>query len=1115
MTVAPVDQAVRDDVRSSLDANLCVEAGAGTGKTTVLVDRIVELLARGRATVDGIAVITFTEKAAGELAARVRQRLEERRAETFDPDELERLDRALAELQRAHIETIHAFAASLLRERPVEAGLDPQFEVLDGVAAEVDFDRAYRDWVAQLLQGEHPGLQLALHRGFDLRELRETAVALHTHRYLLPLSIAPASKPDARGFVERLETVQRELESLGGQCHEPDDDPGYPQIALIAAFAEACRETAGDLPELERTVLFRAPWLNATAGRAGNWGDGVCAAVKELVREVKNRLDALKLDLRTEALVTALPLVEGFVAGYAVERRREGRANFDDLLIWTRDLLRDDVEARDYFRRRFTHLLVDEFQDTDPIQAELVAYLVSPEGSGGFDWTDLRPSPGKLVVVGDPKQSIYRFRRADIAIYDEVKAGMLAGGERVIVQNFRSLHGVLDWLNAVFDRVLEPKPRVQPANVPLVPAATELELDRPSVVTVRRELGEVDSRAVRTAEAEALARIARRAVKEECWKVRDRQTKQVRHAEWRDVALLFPWRTDIELYEEALTAAGVPFRHEGSRGFNSRQEVRDLVSVLLAVDDPADRINLVAALRSAAFGCSDEEIFLFSVTDGTLDYRAAARGLSEGAPAAVAEAMEILDGLHRERRGLSLPELVRRVIERTRMVEVALALPGGDQAAANLLKLADQARAFSASEGGGLRAFAQWLAVVRDEESPEADAVVAEETDDAVRVMTIHAAKGLEFPIVGLANLNTGQPNRHAPIPDAAHHRLHLRVGTRYSGPFETPGYAKAREDEKALAGAELRRWLYVAATRARDHLIVPIVAGKAKPGPMLEALVPDLPSAEAAPGSVDGHCFVYDPALVDEAPPVEKEADGAIDDAQLAAAGIRRDAFVTELEGLLRTGARERRIASATAVEKVWERPLAEPIAEDGSFVVSPRGPALEIGDAVHRVLELVDLPAAANLDAVARAVCAEGGVEGHLSAVAAMARRCLESATVRRALASGSYHREVAFMVAGPNGSLASGRVDLVFRVGGELAIVDYKTDTVAEAAVDEHIVRHREQAALYAHAVARSTGLVVSEVVFVFARPGVERAFTADQALLELGEALASPPTDAVAE
>ncbi len=1108
MSVAtgPVDQAVRDDVRSSLEANLCVEAGAGTGKTTVLVERIVELLARGRAVVDGIAVITFTEKAAGELAARVRQRLEERRTETLDPEERDRLGRALGELQRAHVETIHAFAASLLRERPVEAGLDPQFEVLDGVAAEVDFDRAYREWVAQLLEGDPPGLELAFRRGLDLKELREAAEALHRHRYLLPLNTPPAAQPDVGGFVAWLEPTARQLERLGGGCNEPDDDKGYPQIALVTAFADALREAGNDLAELERTVLFRAPWLTPGSGNAGNWVPDGCKAFKDLVGEVKERLDALRLDLRTEALAGVLPLTEDFVAGYAAERLRGGRANFDDLLIWARDLLRDDVEARDYFRRRFSHLLVDEFQDTDPIQAEIVAYLVSPEGSGGFDWTNLRPSPGKLVVVGDPKQSIYRFRRADIAIYDEVKAGMMAGGEREIVQNFRSLHGVLEWLNAVFDRVLEPKARVQPANVRLVPAPAQLELDRPSVVTLRRELPEGRARDLRTAEAEALARIAHRAVVEEAWLVRDRQTKEVRTAGWRDIALLFPWRTGIELYEEALTAAGVPFRHEGSRGFNSRQEIRDLVSVLLSIDDPTDRINLVAALRSAAFGCSDEEIFLFSITDGTLDYRAAARGLSEEAPPAVREAMEILDGLHRERRGLSLPELVRRVIGRTRMVEVALALPGGDQPAANLLKLADQARAFSASEGGGLRPFAQWLAKERDEESPEADAVVAEETDDAVRVMTIHAAKGLEFPIVGLANLSTGAPNRHAPIPDAARSRLHLRVGTGYSGPFVTPGYHEAHAEERALVSAELRRWLYVAATRARDHLIVPIIVGGRQAGPLLEALKPDLPSPEAEPGSTERNCFVYDPALVDRAPAIAPTSEGVIDDARLAEAARDRDAFATELAGVLKEGARERPIASATAVEKTWERPLAAPIADDGSFVLSPGRAALEIGDAVHRVLELVDLPGAGNLDAVARAVCAEGGVEEHLAAVAAMARRCLGSAGVRRALASGSFHREVAFMVAGPDGALASGRVDLVFRDGEELVIVDYKTDTVAEAAVDAHIARHREQAALYAHAVARATGLAVREVVFVFARPGVERAFAADAALLELGATLA---------
>ena len=217
-------------------------------------------------------------------------------------------------------------------------------------------------------------------------------------------------------------------------------------------------------------------------------------------------------------------------------------------------------------------------------------------------------------------------------------------------------------------------------------------------------------------------------------------------AMWRSC---FPSRTRVELLEAALQRHGVPYRLEGGRGFYARQEVRDLISLLEAIDDPADSIAIVAALRSLAFGCSDDDLLLWRVANERFDYRC----IGKDGPASVRESLEVMADLHRAQRSFSLGDLVRLAVERSGLVEAALTVPGGDQAAANVLKVVDVAQEFAGAGGGALRGFTNWLVRNRDEEEREVDAPVAEERDDIVRIMTIHAAKGLEFPIVALANV--------------------------------------------------------------------------------------------------------------------------------------------------------------------------------------------------------------------------------------------------------------------------------------------------------------------------------------------------------------------------
>ena len=1082
----PVDQEVRERIRTDLDANLCVEAGAGTGKTTVLVRRVVEVLRTGRATVDDVAVITFTEAAAAELAGRVRQGLEDAHGDASDEGERARIRAALRDLHRAHLETIHAFAASMLRERPVEAGLDPQFEVLDDLAAQLHFPAAYERWLLGVLSDEQPEIVTAVRRGFDLEQIRRLVGTVHAHRSLLPLAREHAPGVTS-GFVERVQEAAEQCREL--LPHVGTDEIGAADMEAIVAFARALEAVRHIPEELDREILYRAPRLRPTSGRQTSWSDpAFCRESKALRRAVAEAIDEARDALRTEAIVGLLPLAEGFVAGYEADRRAEGVADFDDLLEWARDMLVASPEARAHFRRRFRVILVDEFQDTDPVQAEIVLLLASDDDPVD-DWSTMTPRPGGLTVVGDPKQSIYRFRRADIAVYDAVRHGPLAAGDAPLVQNFRSVGGILSWANEVFDRLLVEKRGIQPANTALRAGDARLADESLSVCVVHGEVVLEEGRRprtddTRTEEARLLAMQIRHAV-ESGWMVRDRLHGDERPATYADVAVLLPRRTALDIYLDAFRRAGVPVRAEGGRSFFQRQEVRDLANVLLAADDPLDQVALIACLRSSAFGCSDQDIFLHHAAGNRLDYRLD----HTGGPASVAEAMAVLRDLHDLRSRVSLGVFVRAVLQETRLVEIALAGWDGQQSAANLLKLADRARAFSASGAGGLRAFARWLAEQRAA-SDEAEAGIAEETDDVVQVMTIHAAKGLEFPIVALANLHTRPRAEVEPVPDRRARRLHVRI---LAGEFKTPGFTAAWEGAKEQKDAEEMRLLYVAVTRARDHLIVPVVRPTEKAGPMLTALLPSLPEWDPAlAGTAVNGCFVLDgsglPPLPEDQPSLRADASLSAVEAALA---DRRTWGAARAE-LLRRASDALEVHPATKDE--GDDPIPAPLlgADDRPLIVgeSPAPARLE-GEALHRALELIDLVTPANVEETVRAACILGGIEDAVGEVTRMVDACLASSVASRARAATGLWREVPYTLRVDDG-YATGRIDLVFREDDGLVVVDWKSDTIGPGQADAAAAAHRPQAEAYVRALEQATGMRVKEVVFVFARAGAERAF-----------------------
>ena len=1080
----PADQDQRDRIRESLDETLFVEAGAGTGKTTSLVERVVGLVSKGVTTLDRIAAITFTEAAAAELSDKVREALEKAALDVAnDSRERDFCRRGIDDLDRASIQTLHSFAADLLHARPFEAGLPPGFQVMDSVEAEIAFDAEWGKWLDSALEDSDltEPLSLALSLGMTLAHLRDVAEAFHKEYDRLAGVVFSDATALTGEAVPSLVRAGPELERL---CEFASNGDGDPLVIHVTALLGTIRRL-GDLDAASAEayrLLARSESIATRRGRVGDWmvdpatGNNACKVLKEMLKDLNEQVQVDLETARQAALSPMLSSLASFVAEYATRRKANGVAEFHDLLVWARDLLRDNLQVRDQFRDKFTHLLVDEAQDTDLLQAEIAVFLAEDAGDDTpadlrpRTWTDVKLADGKLFVVGDPKQSIYRFRRADIGQMNALQR--LMGIEPVrLVQNFRSQRSVMDWVNALFANWMEHQDG-QAEYVPVV-HRWQSAVDHAGAPRVWR-LGDVsDDRAIgqlRYREAGAISE-ALRGIVAEGWQVLDRDATELdaveryRLARFSDVCILMPRRTALRGLELALDRADVPYRLEGASLIFATQEVRDLMNCLRAIDDPADKVALVAALRSPAFACSDEDLLRHHQQGGAFDYLSAE--LSEDGP--VGKAMSALKTYHDEWRWNSIAFAIDRFVRDRRLIELAL----NDRRPRERLRryrfLIDRARAYVQAGGTSLRGFLKWADRQLDEGARVTEAPVPESDEDAVRVMTVHGAKGLEFPIVLMTGLNAGHRNRlDAVLIDRETGAVEVGIGTQRQR-FSTPGYESVAECESQLQAHENVRLMYVAATRARDHLVVSMFRtrrDKDSYAVQIDALL------EGRDGLWSPARFAADTVTAPESatrtpPPASK--DVTLD---------ARGRWLEQRRSLLDERSRPMSVAGTALASVDKEEAVAEEPWRRG------RG-GTSVGRAVHAVLQTVDLATGAGLEDIAKAQATAEGVSHQLEDVIRLARNALDSDIVRRAVASGRFWREAS--VAAPVGNgVVEGFVDLLFEEGGELIVVDYKTDSLAQDEAEGASQRYRLQGGSYALAVQRATGMTVRGVVFLFLRP-----------------------------
>jgi ATP-dependent exoDNAse (exonuclease V) beta subunit len=1096
MTTVPTDQSVRDAATSDLEHTIFLEASAGTGKTSLLVERVVALVMQGRARMDQIAAITFTEAAAAELRDRLSQRFDELAG--HDPDG--RAAAASAALDVSAVTTLHGFARKILAEHPLPVGLPPSFDVADASASRVAFDQRWHRFVDSLLRSKiHEELVArALSVGMTWPQLRQVAICAEENWELLDRAEHGRPRPtvDAGRLVARLE----EALSWRAHCSDPGDRLAEFLEQHTSAHLTALRDVSDELDLLQ--VVAGLPPLGAgNRGQKGRWmhraeGRPVKDEALRALAQAEVERARLMDDTVQWVLSSVFDLIVDFTLEAAEERRRSGHLAFHDLLVVARQLVRDHPAARRELQFRFTHLLIDEFQDTDPLQVDLALRLGADASAEVFDGaarTTVVLRPGGLFFVGDPKQSIYRFRRADIEVFMKTRDSVGATPLQLST-NFRSRPGIVEWVNAVFGAMMgDGVPGAQPGYQPLTAFADSGE-DPPHgmrpVILLGREPVDGPVTSVRQVQAgEVAAAIA--TMRTEAWPI-GADAHPLRYA---DVAILVRSRTGLPLLEAALSSAGVPYRLESSSLVYHSAEVAQLLAILRAVDDPTDAVNVLAALRSPAFGCADDELCAHRAVGGTWDPSLAGAGTGP-----VAGALAELRAAHAGKWWKSVSTLVSDVVVDHNLLALALTEGRPRESWRRIRFLLDQARLFDESHGGDLRGFLRWVDHQQEEGAQVTEAILPESDDDAVRISTMHAAKGLEFPVTVLLGLET-QSNNECPSLLFTDEGPQLCV----KRTFESPGYAAALVAERQMDRFEQRRLCYVAATRARDILMVSLHRPVHSAGTLAAEI---LEQCTRCPETwVDGSVLAR-PTVVPRPTPAAP-FDDLLFDAE------EREHFAKERAVLLEHSAVPRTIAATSVHRLARESALApmhacsEPEGWEGRHTTSRGRAGTAVGRAVHAVLQAIDLASGADLSPLTRTAAATEGIPERAGEVGDLVRSALESDVIRQAVAMGTYWREV-YVGVPVGGRVLEGFIDLLFETPAGLVVVDYKTD---RSGGDDHEIldRYGPQGASYALAAQLSLGRPVSTCIFlILSRQGAREVALSDLSrdMAEVEDLLQSP-------
>lgn len=1090
------DHPSREEARKRLDVNIVVEAGAGTGKTTLLTDRLLFLLLAGGAERSGLALtrivaLTFTEKAAGEIKTRLAERLHdllrrlgglplpEKRAvrtdywlrearEDFGATD-ERIHRmaedALRELDRASIGTIHRFCKTLIQLFPLEAGVNPNFDMDKGDAFEELFHLEWGKWLERELQvgGPTESLWREILPHVGLGDLATLARALGR---------SPSFEDATDSLADRLHSLREGLDRLAEGKPKPRRGKMLESLQRVSERLQALERVVRDpwaaLPVSDEWKEDPKKWPQEWGAFEGETLYGEACALAKIVSPFGEAV-----------LARARKLLAPFAEHLRARYRAAGWMGFDDLLRGARDLLAHHPEVRRDLKNRFGAVLVDEFQDTDPLQGEMLLFLSERPESEATAWREVILAPGKLFIVGDPKQSIYRFRGADIRAYEAFVALVIAQGGRKcdLLTSFRTHAGIVDPLNRLFAHLMQEVPGLQPAYLPLHPRPGDPSGGGIELALVPGEGGGSDedtpsARAGKEAEARWISR----------WIV-THCGPEGSDRPWRlgDVALLFRSTSALTIHMEALKAAQIPYRVESDRAFYSTPEVIDFLNLLRVLIDPTDQVSLVGLLRSPLILLEDREILVLAEAKALYDPCVPPETIPDPLRRRVMEFYSLLGQLREVARRVPLGDLAAYLLKETSLLAAAAVAYHGEQSVSNLFKLVRLATEANRLRGETLAGFTRWLTHAVGGGVEEGENPLGEEKADAVRLLTVHKAKGLEYKVVFIPNLGAavqgGSRNPPALRQDWAEKRSGHRLVEKK---WADLGMAFLETDERRREREESIRLFYVAATRAREHVIL-LGNEKAARGSFMEMLKSASIPESGSWALPDGFRLPVKPVSWEEEIlrwPAKKTVGKTLLTPDLIHCWDKRILRGSRVQGtpLFRSPSNP-----TPGTDKLrWA---------DFEMPRRSRDEATLLGRLVHGVLEVWPWDGKSGVapwvDRIASGLVSEfREIDGtKLKEEASKILSIFFSSPLGRSIRSENILAREAPFLYPDSGMTVRGIIDLLYRRDGNLWVADFKTDRIKPEDVSVRAQHYLEQGQFYREAVQRSLGEACGfEIIFL---------------------------------
>ncbi len=1056
------DAKYRQIIIQNLDDSILVEAGAGSGKTTSLVDRMLALIASGKCTVDRMAAMTFTRKAAGELKGRFQIALEEALNREKDDEKCSHYQASLAKLELLFSGTIHSFCARLLRERPIEAGLDPEFEELEEEDNLILRDQCWSEYLESLHLEEASILNEIIGLGLEPTDL----LATYQGVTLYPEVEVAREKLERPDFSKEKSLLKEYLERAWETLPRTVPENGWDGLQELLRLARL-RMRHMDLNQ-DRDFIKVLTGLDKSAKPTlYKWSS------KETAKDQEAKFNHFRQDVVAPCLERwrkychyfIMELVVGAVNYFREVREKQSLMNFHDLLIKSAELLRNNSEVRRYFQERFTHILVDEFQDTDSIQAEVILYLAGEELEEK-SWRRLKVKPGALFIVGDPKQSIYRFRRADIDTYNEVKSIIQNSGGHIVplTTNFRSLPPICDWLNPIF------KEKFPARGTPYQPAFEHL---RPYQKLKDGGIKRITiDKVERNNQQQVASQDAARIASWIDWALRgnfemfqtEEEIKEGKStvATPGDFMILLRYKAHLPIYARALEARGIPYEISGGGAFNESEELWHLLNLLVAVAEPEDQVALVATLRGIFYGVSDDLLSRFRNEGGVFSYLVPQdRCKDEEARQQIEVIFDELHKFHRWSRTKPPAATLSLIMDHLGIISLALTQELGESRAGNLLKALDLAfcespKAVTSFADMVDRLSQYYTEIDLDEMSIEPG------KKDAVQLMNLHKAKGLEATVVFLADpLKDPEHDPEMHVNRAEKTAVGYFLASRKKGEYVReliglpPNWEKYEELEGKYQRAEAERLLYVATTRTKQLLIVsrypknPDKGGWKDLYPYLDKVeeleiseekITTFPEREILP-----EAFQYGRVTIDQK--IDK---------------IKVHSYETE---------------AVTSLTKAACKEM--PFSED-------TGKGMSWGRVIHRMLELLAKDENIHLELIAENLLKEEErLISEKEALVATVMAVVSSELWSRMKKAENALVEVPFSLKVEDGEIPkiiSGTIDLAFKEQGGWVLVDYKTDKV-DGNLDNLVAYYSPQVKMYGKFWQETSGENVKEAGLYF--------------------------------